>query len=78
MVPFKAGPSFAWGQPEPVSGQSNPRPCERVRPSSDGTPAIAEGIASRCGNRSSGHTRRDAAAERKCSFPCAETEGCNV
>jgi len=37
MVPF-TGPSFAWGQPEPVSGQTNPRTSERVRPISDVAP----------------------------------------
>jgi len=37
-----AGPSFAWGQPEPVSGQTNPRTSERVRPLPDGgmTPVV--------------------------------------
>jgi hypothetical protein len=37
MVPF-TGPSFAWGQPEPVSGQTNPRTSERVRPIADVAP----------------------------------------
>ena len=38
IVPFKAGPSLAWGQPEPISGQPNPRGSERVRPLSDRHP----------------------------------------
>jgi hypothetical protein len=36
VVRFIVGPSFVGGQPEPVSGQTNPQTSGRVRPLSDG------------------------------------------